>query len=116
MPGWAEIEDQMAFWHRMANESVWRDLHDARETLEYLAAPVPHRCPNLEYLTGSDDPEDLDELDRHLRFDTRPICAMCSNRADLAIWLEERATMIAECLRPEMRLRAASQSVRQSQG
>ena len=116
MPIWADVEDFMAYWHRTANETAWRDLYDARGTMDYLAAPVPHRCPSLEYLTGTDDPEELDELDRHLRFGTRPICETCSNRADLAIWLEERATSIADDLRAELRLRAANVSTLQSQG
>ena len=106
----------MAFWHRQANESAWRELHDARETMEYLINPIPHRCPSLEYLTGTDDQEELDGLDRHLRFGTRPICETCSTRADLAIWLEERAALIANDLRAELRLRAANVSTRQSQG
>ena len=100
----------MAFWHRQANESAWRELHDARETMEYLINPIPHRCPSLDYLTG-EDLADLDELDRQSL-----ICETCSTRADLAIWLEERATSIANDLRAELRLRAANQSARQSQG
>ena len=106
----------MAYWLRQANETAWRDLHDTRETMEYLTDPVPHRCRSLEYLTGSDDPEELDELDRHVRFGTLPICETCSNRADLAIWLQERSISIANDLRAELRLRAANVSTRQSQG
>ena len=104
---WADVEDFMAYWHRKANETAWRDLHDTRGTMEYLTDPVPHRCLSMEYLT-SPVYQDLEEHSI--------LCETCINRADLVIWLEERATLIADDLRPELRLRAANVSTRQSQG
>jgi hypothetical protein len=65
MPTWADIEDQMAYWHRQANEPAWLELER-----KLLGAVVVH--------------------------DTLDICAAA--------------------LRPELRLRAANRSTRQSQG
>ena len=102
---WADVDDFMAFWHRTANETAWRDLYDARGTMDYLAAPVPHRCPSLceTWYLGELEQQSL-------------LCETCGNRADLAIWLEERAASIANDRRPELRLRAANVSTLQSQG
>ena len=90
MPTWQDIEDVMALWQREANGPAWRDLHDARGTMDYLKHPLPHQCGAY--------------------------CGTCNDRTDLALFLEERAAATAVDLRPELRLRAASVSARQSQG
>jgi len=83
MPTWADIEDQIAYWHRQANEPAWLELERMDEILAYFASLADDACSS----------KFLGALVVH---DTLDICAAA--------------------LRPELRLRAANRSTRQSQG
>jgi hypothetical protein len=103
MASWQDVEPILWAWLRDANEPAWLDLENAWETMDYLEAPVPHRClVDAARRLGIEDPP--------------PLCDTCNNRMEAALFLEERAAETAEDVRPELRLAAANSSALKSRG
>ena len=103
MASWQDVETILWAWLREANEPAWLDLEQCRETMDYLVAPPPHRC--------------LVDIARGLGIENPPpLCETCNNRVGLALFLEERAAVTAEDVRPELRLAAADRSALKSRG